>query len=357
MAEKPLVFVLHGMGVHDKEGAWAKPYIDALDAAIQRHGYAKLAGGDSIAEKVDFQPLSYDSYFSDLLENWEKNAKEIIEAAGATEKETVENGLDWLSGASDTDDNFAWSHVVDVFLWRFSPYVRKAIKSHIGKEMAKKITERVDQSATGIVNCSVVSHSLGTAVASQVLADLANGAWTPDDPNGFDPRFFRFMTLHTVANVSKILEISGYPVYDGVVQPGPAGEESSYCRRFFNYRNQFDPFTMVKTFDPGWQSNFYNSKRVSHIHEKNVHGLDHYASHPLVHISMLRSFLGFSIVSGGEELAATQNFDDIETDKLKSAQVNKIKKAFGKTGELITDTPDLIDLMKGLTFFEHEVGQ
>lgn len=357
MAEKPLVFILHGMGVKDKDGDWAQPYIDALDVAIKRHGYAKLSGGKSIAEAIDFHPLSYDSYFKELLANWEDNAREIIDAAGTAEKDTVENGLDWLSGASDTDDNFVWSHVVDVFLWRFSPYVRKAIKSHIGKEIAERIAQRMDQSATGIVKCSLVSHSLGTAVASQVLADLANGAWTPDDPNGFDPRFFRFLTLHTVANVSKILEMGGYPVYDGVVQPGPAGEATSYCRRFFNYRNQFDPFTMVRTFDPGWEANLYNSKRISHIHEKNVHALAHYAAHPLVHISMFRSFLGFSTVSGDEELAAIRNFDDIETDKLKSAQVKKVRKAFDKTRELITDTPDLIDLMKGLTFFEHEVGQ
>ncbi len=357
MAGKPLVFILHGMGVHKNDGKWAQPFIDALDASIETHNYANLKGDGKLAKKVDFVPISYDSYFSELLENWEKNAKEIIDAAGAMEKETVENGLDWLSGISSTEDNFVWSHVVDVFLWRFSPYVRKAIKSHIGKIMAKTLSNRISKSPTGLIKCFVVSHSLGTAVVSQVLTDLAKGAWSPDDPNGFNPRFFRFASLHAVANVSKILEMDEYPVYDGVVQPGPAGEAGSYCRRFFNYRNRFDPFTLFRTFDPGWHSNFYNSKQISHIHDKDVHALDHYAHHPMVHISMLRSFLGFSAVSRDEELKAIVDFKDIDPAKLETEKISAIRDALEKARTLVTDTPDVIDLMKGLTLFERETGQ
>ena len=160
-----------------------------------------------------------------------------------------------------------------------------------------------------------------------------------------------------MSNVSKILEMDNYPVYDGVVQPGPAGEAGSFCQRFFNYRNKFDPFTLLKTFDPGWHPNFYNSKKIAHIHDKNVHALKHYADHPLVHISMLRSFLGFSAVSRDEELAAIANFKDIDPEKLETEKLTAIKETLENARTAITDTPDVIDLMKGLSFFETEAPE
>ena len=352
MADKTLVFLLHGMGVH-KEG-WSTPVQEALNTHAQTYAFFKTKkNGKDIADLVDFHELVYDNVFETATTNWDKQSRKLLEEVAPEDKDTAERAVGWLDGMGKKEDNFAWTHAVDVLLWRFSSFVRNTIKTQVAAEVTREVVERSKRSDLRQVRCMMISHSLGTAVAHDTLADIAAGRFTtPGAPiNGFHPKGFRFAALHTIANVSKILELDGYPVYSSRIRPGPNGDDASYCVKFFNYHNKFDPFTVPRPFEPDWPVQIYNDKAVSHLYDKNPHAIEHYLLNPKVHAPMLRSIMGDArTVTSAEETEAIRKFKQFQLKGTEAAK-EKVRKKINDAVESMGKSMDMIDFVKGIQLF------
>ncbi|KIH77730.1 hypothetical protein SAMN05660860_01216 [Geoalkalibacter ferrihydriticus] len=348
MAEKPLVFLVHGMGAHPP--GWSAAFVKILRKASKSYAFFQER---HLADLIEFHEVCYDQIFRNTLANWEENSRRILQLAAPMDREMVEKALGWMEGLAEEQDNFVWSHVADVALWKLAPYLKKMVKTEVATQITGRIHERLAASPVKDVSCAVIAHSLGTSVTSETLMDLARGSWTEGE-QGFDPRFFRFECLHMIANVARILETPAYPVYPGPVRPGPAGEANSYCRHYYNYRHDLDPFTRVRTFRPDWDERSYHDKNVSHIHALNVHGMEHYALNPLVHISILRSLCGYRCISGAEERDALAGFTQIKG--ISKARIEELRAHARQAQEALGEAPDVIDILKGVALYFRGMG-
>ena len=261
MTDKPLVFLIHGMGFHEE--GWSSEVQRALATQAERYAYFDAAReGTPLTDVVDFVEITYDDVFRRALENWQNKNSELLKEIGEKDREQAEKAVGWLEGMAETDDNPAWTHAVDVLLWRFSPYFRNTIKSVVAEKITGKLVQKTRESEFAYAKAAIVAHSLGTAIIHDVLADLAFGRYTSPRAavNGFDPVAFRFESIHSICNVSRILELEGYPVYESRVRPGPVGDRNSYCKHFYHYHNRLVPFTLPKPFQPDWEVKWFHDK-------------------------------------------------------------------------------------------------
>lgn len=347
MTNKRLVFLIHGMGTHTK--GWSKEFLDQLEKDAKDYDQLKSV---KIRDAVNFKEIVYDNIFTGALNAWSDTAKSLIDGAPALEAEMIKKAIGWLTGLKSQENNFGWTHAADVLLWHISPFFRNSIKTEVANIIVKEVVSEIKASPFRLVNGSVISHSLGCSVAHDTLTDIASGAFRGQRTDfGLRPEFFHFESFHTFANVSRILERSGYPVYGGPVQPGQNGDAGSYCNHFYNYRNRYDPFTIARPFEPNWHVRSYHDKKCAHVYDKNTHSLAHYIRNPIVHIPLLRSILGdYDVIGGDEEVIAVDKFLDIGpaiTEKAWERIDIRVDNAVGAMGS----STDVIDLMKGAALF------
>jgi hypothetical protein len=132
---------------------------------------------------------------------------------------------------------------------------------------------------------------------------------------GFEPRHEQALVIAMLANVSRVLQTVPKAL-DGTVRPGAAGQEGHGCLTYMTFRHILDPFCIPKMFRPlNWpdehavERGAYCYVEVDHIHDLNVHDLNHYLKNPLVHIPIFRSLAGFqSAVTIDEEKQALESF-------------------------------------------------
>lgn len=365
MAEKPLVFLIHGMGVH--KAGWSRMFRNKF--AEKALLYRPQA---SLEDDIEFAEITYDQVFRDAIQNWAATNTRLLSEIGEADREMAEQAVGWLDGMGEEERNPIWTQVADVLLWRLSPFFSFTVRTHVAKCIAEKLRQRMGRDGQHHARASIISHSLGTSVIHDVLADFAHGRYTGDNAagNGFNAEFFRFESLHTIANVSRVLERSESPVYTSRVRPGRMGDKHSYCKHFYNYRNKWDPFTCPKPFEPPWEVRWYHDKPVAHLYGENPHSITHYVENPLVHIPMLRGIFGrFKTVTPAQELDAIDHFSQIGPlegfptieDGIDGQQEYKdlVYERFADLNEKITGamggSPDIIDFIKGLTLFLRNV--
>jgi hypothetical protein len=358
-SSKPLVFLIHGMGVF--AAGWEAPFVQALDDAIKQFGYTAVpVAGGSIKDAIDLQPITYSGRFTDLMASWETHAQQLIDAATPAQKPQVQKAIGWLTTSGiATKDPFVWTHVMDVFLWVTSPMLRNVIKNDVALALTSNVVARRNDDP--MVNTSFVCHSLGTAVAEQTLQDLAAGNWQ-GGVNGFAPSWFHFNSLHTVANVSKLLEFdpAHYSIYDGLVRPGPYGDANSYALYFYDYRHELDPFTLPRPFAPSaWPAELFDSQPLKHVHQIDVHALEHFLMNPAVHIRMLRSWFGFNCITSDQELAAIHNFLQVSLPAGSAPQqiLTDLNDLADKVKTAVGTSPDLVSILTGIAVARTSLGQ
>jgi hypothetical protein len=157
-----LVFLVHGMGVHDAED-WAVPYIAALEEAYDQ--YQGLTD-TPMTERFQFVPLRYDDIFSAIVNDWADNA-EMLGAASAAVGAPVSKLTDWMKGAGELKDNVGWTHAADVLLYRAFSLVRERVCVHVAAQMTQAIAKQIADTG-GFSRWSVIAHSLGTAVIHDI---------------------------------------------------------------------------------------------------------------------------------------------------------------------------------------------
>jgi hypothetical protein len=287
-----VLFFIHGVGEHATD--WAeKPQgpIETLKAASSQYAYF---GNGDLASRVDMVSIQYDAIFKDVVAKWKANAASIKEF---DETNQLRNALDWLSDADEK--KFWWSHVADVILYRFSAPYRQLVRLHVIKQMAERIEKEWD--AEGTATCSVIAHSLGTAVAHDCLHYLGSTKWGKAS-SPFNPRHWRFQHVFMVANTSRLLQTDDEGMaaaYKSIVRPGPVEDPDSYCGTYWNFRHEYDPIAIPRRFDAaGW--NGYTLEEVAHYHEANIHSLSHYLKHPKVHVPILRKTVRSTAVTDEE---------------------------------------------------------
>ena len=337
-----IVFLIHGIGIHEAEwGEEVDGPIKTLEKVSQQYAYFQKTG-QALTDKVEFVAIDYDEVFEEIITKWQQDSSSI---AQFDVDKVLKGSLDWLATASD--EKFWWSHLADLVMYRFFPLYRQRVRSHVILQVAERIEKEMD--AEGSATCSVLAHSMGTAVAHDCLHLLGTVKWAKK-ANPLNPSHWRFQHIFMMANTSRLLQSEDAEMkkaYESIVRPGPVEDPSSYCAAYWNVRHEADPVPFPKMFEPvGWKN--YTSVVVNHFHEVNVHNLSHYLLNPRAHVPFFNKVVSRKAVSQEEEVKAVGEFPqfggDFEKLKNLAAKLSAIKAGLG-------DDPTPLDWIQGLLEF------
>lgn len=317
---KHVLFILHGMGVYvDDQGNPSTTWADGV-AAVLKEKYQEYPSLRTEFDKVfEVVPLEYDSVLHQIVKRWDDEAQKIANA-GIEPAEIAVRMVDWLQGASDLDDNFHWTHVGDVVLYRFFNLVRQRVKVHVAKQVQEALMPNGDGA---VVKWSLIAHSLGTIVAHDVLHAMNSASPNEAGISILDAQVPKPNLVAMLANVSKTLE-NDVDVYDSVVHPPVA------CRKYLSANNRFDPFVMESLLvpesfkpqgSPNWVGAIDNGNfidvEIDNVNEINTHSARNYLLNPAVHIPMLEALCGVGSVANVLKQRAVEEFVGIPDQEIK----------------------------------------
>ncbi len=331
-----VLFLIHGMGVHGQD--WADSVKDKLNEVATR--YAAFQSGPSLSARIDLAPITYDSVFADLLTQWNDSADALRQHITA-HNIPVADVVTWLEGASESERNFFWTHMVDVLLYRYFTIKTTEVRARV----LQQITSKLSALMTGgePVDASVLAHSMGTSVAHDSLSRL--GQFPIGDNQAFMVGNFRFTNFFMLANVSRILETDSL-VYQSVVHPLSAGAQNAYCSRYYNYRHRFDPIPAARAFlPPVWGQDYHASENLTHFRDFNIHGFEHYLDHPAVHIPLIKGLFG-PLITATEQQQALDQYEDIVTDHPCPQHLHALSEELQELIESIENSSDPKTLIK-----------
>lgn len=321
---KHILFFVHGMGSYVNASGtpnhtWSRAAAKALKQQYDRYG---LLRGVPFEERFEVVHVNYDTEFHKLLKRWDEEGQQIL-ASGDASASDVGKLLSWIQGGSQTDDNFAWTHVSDVILYRFFSLVRQRIKVHVANQFRATLAPNADGA---VDRWSVIAHSLGTIVTHDVLHAL--DATTPNQAgiSILDSMVPAANVVAMIANVSKIME-NDVDVYDSLVVPSSAIQMHSACFRYMSCNNQFDPFVIPEPFDPAghtaWDVALANESfldiETENVHDLNVHSIENYLVNPAVHVPLFEQLVGAGSILDGEKQDAFASFDNIPDETVEEA--------------------------------------
>lgn len=296
-----VLLIVHGMGVHGTD--WAGSAIDVLQAAAASYGLTLertvTAGGAAVV------PVSYDDRFRAHVAKWGNDSREMARFIRRNSIDVPVDLVRWLETADETENNFLWSHVVDVILYRFFNEVTKDVRVHVMRDIVRAWSGALDLDPSAGV--SVLAHSLGTSVTHDALGLLATDP--PKGAKAFLAGSQRLAHLFMVANVSRILETLPR-VYESVVCPPGVRGTQAYCGVFHNIRHELDPFPAPRPFTPVWaQRDDFVQVETKAIREFNVHSLERYLEDPRVHVRVLRALFGRSAIDDATRARRIAEYD------------------------------------------------
>jgi hypothetical protein len=342
------LFLIHGMGIHDDDWAEGLEHpIETLKRVSRQYQYFKQADHDVFDERVECVSVHYDDVFRDMIGKWKKDPGWItpFDPTGM-----LKHIMGWLSSASD--EAFWWSHLADLAMYRCSPLYRQAVRITVIKQLAEVI-ERVVK-ADGAAYCSVLAHSLGTAVAHDCLHLLGTKQWA-DGPyaNVLGPAHWRFQNIFMVANTSRLLQTEDSELkkaYESIVRPGSLEDPKSYCFAYWNFRHEADPIPYPKRFEPmNWPN--YQNEVIRHYYQFNVHNLSHYLLHPRVHIPILNKVVAHRAVTTEETVRALYDFPEFGGDLELRQNAGHMARQLKSLTREITDRLSVDDWVKKLLEF------
>jgi len=345
-----LVFFVHGMGSQKKD--WHEDAVQTLRNAWKTYKDVAEIDFDTRVKAVG---ITYSDIFDEYREKWAKSADNILKlldkapAAEDTEKLTalVKTGAKAL--ASSGGENFFWTHIADVILYRFCSIARQAVDVRVANRIAKTLKDM--ESPTW----SVVAHSLGTTVVHNTLCKMFKGAPAAGIPAlTLDSRPYALAMVSNVSHLLQLNEPQDMKVFNSPVFPGKYSS-GALCRYYLNIRHGYDPFTWPKEFSPDQPGLRFAAPGYLHIRPEtilgwNTHDLSHYLRLPTVHAPLFRLLRGEAFLTQKEEDDAARELAQISwnegTNKLRhwfddfrvldsdhwSALPEIVKKYFGKQG-------------------------
>jgi len=320
MAQRRIIFLVHGMGEHGQK--WADPWIKRLKGLYAQYEGTNLTRLE-FDERFECIPLTYDNIFVDLLNRWRTEGANLAEAKSELEEvdrpdlfNLVERTLDEVSG-----DSFWSTHAADALLYRAIPLIREAVKAHVGQQIVSHLNQRAIDNTDVIPPWGVVSHSLGTIVTHDTLDAIWTLKLQGQQVNGFAPNRPGGMAqlVMMVSNVSRLLQSRPKVYDDTTVMPGPIAGTTvpdhpnllRGCFRYVNVWNEFDPFVRPGKFSPqppDWpdteSKSLFQEIKVDHIRNANTHDFLHYLDNPAVHLEL------FTTMSGRPDAVAAEKRTD-----------------------------------------------
>ena len=306
---KPLLLLLHGIGTHSR--TWADHAIARLDEIGAT--FPEIAAGGPLTSQVTIKALNYDSVFDAQLARW-RAAGEAIDGFKGESAVKVPNLVDFLNNTfvPPDEENFVWNSVMDAVTYRGVTITRGEIRTHVMKEIVSAINAHLDREQEAEI--SILGHSLGTIVVHDTLHLLATG----EGGDAFKSEFFRFANVFLLANASKLgpkkfIDIkSDDSCTRPISAPAPTGGAAPYCGALYNFNNHWDPIGSWARFSAqGWGNGFHDVE-IRHIHQLNVHGINHYIEHPRVHIPLLRALLGTFVIPDRLKDQRITDFPDLK---------------------------------------------
>ena len=296
-----IVFFVHGIGQHDT--AWAEGPAGPVETLADLSAQYAWFESRPLGSLVEAVPIRYDHVFTAAVEQWRDEASGVSELDPGGVLGAI---VDTLADA--TDESVWWSHVADLVMYR----TLRAYRQRVRTDVIRQIAERVEAAweADGAATCSVIAHSLGTAVAHDCLHLLGTQQWGGAG-SPFSPAHWRFQHVIMLANTSRLLQTPDGEVaaaYESIVRPGPVEDPASYCGTYLNVRHELDPVAFPRRFDPvGWRPQ-YLALSVNHYWNSNIHGFSHHLQNPRVHVPILRKLTKRSAITGEEEIEAVAGF-------------------------------------------------
>jgi hypothetical protein len=329
---KHVLFLVHGMGdnVND-DGSIEKGWAENAEKTLKDlYGNYQILKSVPFEERFELVAINYDTVFNNLLNKWAEQST-ALRTTGVPIDGIVKEVFDWLNNGAQQEDNFAWTHVADVVLYRFFSLVRQRVKTHVAKQFTAALKPNTEGAVT---SWSVIAHSLGCIVAHDVLH--AMDATSPNEAgiSILDAMVPSAGVVAMISNVSKVLE-SDIGVYDSQVVPPTTIKPNTACFNYLNANNKLDPFVLPERFnpkdDPEWklakQSKSYLDIRIDSVHEPNVHSFRNYLVNPKVHIPLFELMAGRGSIMANEKTKAEQQFKNIKTDKLLAEAKDLLKKS------------------------------
>ena len=307
---KPLLLLLHGIGSHST--SWANDVIARLGEIAGT--FPAIAARGPLSSQVEIKPLQYDSVFEAQLERWRQNGSRVT---GFTSDSAIKvpNLITFLNGAlvPTDEESFVWNAVMDAVTYRGVGITRDEIRTHVMKEVVSAINAHL-ASHPG-ADISILGHSLGTIVTHDVLHLLGSGKGGA----AFKSTKFRFTNVFLLANASLLVpkKFRDIDSHDSLTRPvgapAPSAGGKPCCGSFYNINNHWDPIGSWARFRPSntWGDRSHDIE-VRHIHQVNVHGINHYIEHPRVHIALLRALLGSDTIPGRVEDERLIAFKDLK---------------------------------------------
>ena len=352
--ENPLVFGVHDVG--EVAPGWSKGLFKSLDDAVSTFKYSEIESEleaqqkASVGELIDFHEINYGHVVQNLLTNWEKNATDALaNAQSLPEKERIERGLGWLQRNCERNDRHVWPHLLGLFFWTTSSYVRAMITNEVAAVMSENVTARRRHDKGRRVHASLVAHGFGAAIAGDTLDDVYSGAW---GGQRWSPEYFQFDSYHAVANARELLEGDRSDRYTGYVRPAAFGESAVF--RFYDYCHRADPLTAARPGTVEWPDDLYERVSVQHVRDANVHCLEHYLQHPAVHVPILRSWFGYYCISSDEARYAQESFADVQIDGADLA-TRLVEEAAQLAKRELTQSPTVVEWLSAVAIFRSMV--
>ena len=309
-----LLFLVHGMGEFRQN--WSRDVVKKLDEVATRYpSVVKQLKGKAFSERVIPVEIRYDEVFSRLITEWDQSVTQLQQFIPQNEKKLdssidVGDVLGWLTrSAKPSEQQFFWSHAVDVLLYKFFPIVTDQVRLTVQKQFAQALKGPRK-------TASVLAHSLGTRVMHDSLSLLGTQAF--DGGSSFlAGTGFTFDNIFTVANVIRAVGKT-YPdepdeFKGSCVHPPSAksiNSSAAYCASYFAFTHELDPFTIRNRFEPTWGVDFIAPKPLSHIADWNVHSFPHFLDHPSVHVPILNQLVSIDdpVISEEVEAVAVANY-------------------------------------------------
>jgi len=259
------VFMVHGMG--NPKAGWSKEAVKRLKRFFSDH---RTDEDFKLNEDIiEFVEINYNHVFQNSIDLWAERTAEIQALETGFGIPTKNKILGFLENGSD--EEFFWTHAMDVVLYYVSEYFREAVNVSVASQIAEKIKE----SRSGD-KWSVIGYSLGTAVVHDTLHKWYTQTFDGSPPLGTmtKPR-----SVIMISNVSRAIQrdIAVLDTSEGgsTVRPGKG------CYFYVDIDNRFDPFSQLRPLDLiGWPNPANQNKVLSlelrNIHDKNTHSLEHY---------------------------------------------------------------------------------
>ena len=353
---KHTLFLVHGMGIH-KDAAWSDETWKKIVECSERYPHFKSV--KKLEDYAEPYPVGYDDLMRGTLARWNRQATEFGDFMRGNELQAADS-LDWLAGFTGTEAGFLSSHVADVIIYRFF----KQASAQIRSQVQLKIFERVKAGKEVDVDASfsLMSHSLGTSVTHDALAEMAFAPTIGAHPNTFDVKNFQFKSLHLLANVSRLLQTT-VKAYKSPVRPGSNGSTKRYCDKMYCHRHELDPIIKPKPFAPvAWGANF-TMTNLRHYRAWNVHGWLHYLDHPEVHIPLIRSISKTSAIPPSQVRKAVDEYsrfgdglENLAAAKDKLATLHSQIQSIEEDSDFGSNIKNLVGTLAGLEQLRAHAG-